>query len=130
MPSDGAISRRAFVAGGIGLAAVGVGAVVARQTRTDTASETEVAVQRPDGLAALGTAYLAAYPDDRQLDGLFTAVPELQGSLSRDDVRAQLPAVARAARQDFTDGDVVVVERWRLGRTEAQAAALLSQLPA
>jgi hypothetical protein len=130
MSDERSIGRRAFVVGGLGLVAAGAGAVAVQRGRLDDTVDPSVIAHRADGLAALGTAYLATYPGDLDLDGLFDAVPPLAGATSRGDVRAALPAVAEAARRDFAEGRVVVVDNWRLARTEARAAALLAGFPA
>ena len=73
------------------------------------------------GARLIGTAYLSAYPAERDAISLLRHLlgpATLQGP---DDFRRRI-AVRR--RQDFVEGDVVLVDGWILARSEARAAAL------
>ena len=73
------------------------------------------------GARLIGTAYLSAYPAERDaislLRHLLGPVP-LQGP---DDLRRR---IAKRRQQDFVQGDVVLVDGWIFAQSEARAAAL------
>jgi len=133
-----AMLRRAFIAT-ITAAATALfagrpsGAAPPRPLHADAARLLEAFRQR-ESAAAVGRAYLATRPEERD-------APRLAGAVSRDlrdggcdpatGDRADLRrAVSGRVRQDFADGRTVTVDGWVLSRTEARLCALAALAPA
>ena len=73
------------------------------------------------GARLIGTAYLSAYPAERDAISLLRHLlgpATLQGP---DDLRRR---ITKRRHQDFVQGDVVLVDGWILAKSEARAAAL------
>ena len=73
------------------------------------------------GARVIGTAYLSAYPAERDAISLLRHLlgpATLQGP---DDLRRR---IAMRRQQDFVQGDIVLVDGWILAKSEARAAAL------
>jgi len=120
------ISRRSFALGAVGSAA----AASTGWRAWDAWIEVPLHERRDDDpLAALGRAFLADHPDERDLDRLRRLVPQARLARTRADVRAVLPRIAAEAEQDFDTHDVSTVGAWRLARIEARAAAMVALLP-
>lgn len=85
----------------------------------------ETLVSGGEGVRRIGAAYLAATPEERDASALFDAILAKRPDLARASrPRALRAAFARAVRHDFAVGDVVVLDGWRLARTEARLCAL------
>ena len=69
------------------------------------------------GIIAVGTAYVAAYPDD-DLPSLLADLPT-----DSDDPIAD---AATTTAEEFAAGDTVVIDGWVLARSEARASALIA----
>lgn len=72
------------------------------------------------GIAAVGEAYLATAPGERDEAVLRAALPP-HGA---DDPEAALAELAPAIAEDFATGRTVVLDGWLLSLTEARVAAL------
>lgn len=144
MSSPRKVSRREAILVGAAVVASGGAAVMLLTDGSDSSDSPSVAGTAPatastrpaptappttlpqvDLVAAVGSAYLAAYPDDADEAGLQAAVPEISGTTKAERLAA-LPMIAERAREDFRDRTTVVVDGWVLARSEAQAAALVS----
>ncbi len=74
----------------------------------------------PVAAAAIGDAYLAEHPKERNPRGLMRAIEQVMGG---GDSFATLDQVVRA---EYVRGDCVQVKRWILSRTEARLYALFA----
>jgi hypothetical protein len=134
--SDDGITRRAALALlGSGAAAVLVGGAAARELLEYDSSNTSGpprdplpdAAARLDGIARVGARYRELVTDEADRAALLAAIPmaeELadEPSALEDEIGARREQI----RSDFATGDVVQVDGWRLSRTEARLAALVS----
>jgi len=122
--SEHEVGRRSviklLVAGGVTVAAVTTG-VVPRGPLAAWAGR--AAPPEPDGVAALGRAYLRRHPGESHATLLLR---ELRGVRSAHPVRPQLPRLTSTIVSDFDAGRVVNVDGWELARTEARAAAAIA----
>ena len=109
-----------LVAGGVTVAAVTTG-VVPRGPLAAWAGR--AAPSQPDGIAALGRAYLRRHPGESHATLLLR---ELPGVRSAHPVRPQLPRLTNTIVSDFDAGRVVNVDGWELAGTEARAAAAIA----
>jgi hypothetical protein len=117
------VGRRTFV-GLLGAGAVaGVAAANGLVVGTPRAGAAPAAGARPDGVEALGNAYLRAYP--READPAFL-LAHLPGIDTTRGVRGQMHKLVPAITRDFAAGRVVTVQGWQLSRTEARAAAAVA----
>jgi hypothetical protein len=73
----------------------------------------------------LGKAYLEAHPAERDqrvlMNALFADLPKPWKSYSEEDLRR---AVFDKVRADFVAGEIVLVRKWTLARSEARLLAL------
>lgn len=70
----------------------------------------------------IGRRYLTLYPEEADVDHLWTALTGLSAPSRSDELRVRL---AKLRQQDFEDGEIAIVDGWILARTEARACALL-----
>jgi hypothetical protein len=70
---------------------------------------------------AVGNRYLALYPAEADRELLRVGVIESAGTPDLKGLRASL---AHRCREDFRNGDTVIVDGWVLARTEARTCAL------
>ncbi len=70
----------------------------------------------------IGHVYLAAYPEDRSLNGLAV---DFMGSNTHYDTGRLRKKIADLRVRDFTIADTIIVEGWILARVEARICALL-----
>jgi hypothetical protein len=76
--------------------------------------------------AAIGDAYLAQHPDDRDAPRLLRRLfgddlAQATAGIGREDLHVRL---RRQLRQDFAEGRTVLVDGWLLAETEARLCAL------
>ena len=85
----------------------------------------ETLVSGGEGVRRIGAAYLVATPEESNASVLFDAILAKRPDLARASrPHALRAAFTRAVRHDFAVGDVVVLDGWRLARTEARLCAL------
>ncbi|MFV2063436.1 MAG: hypothetical protein ACC726_07965 [Chloroflexota bacterium] len=122
------LSRRRFLAGLAVVAGLAVmparvvGAVLERALPLSApAARRPETVAGLDGVDAVGLVYLHQVPDEASS----SALREALGMGPNDDPRARPKRLGRRVARDFERGDVVVIDGWRLARSEARWAALI-----
>jgi hypothetical protein len=70
----------------------------------------------------LGRSYLSLYPEDADVERLWTALVGSRAPAEADRLERRL---AELRRRDFEDGEIAIVDGWVLARTEARACALM-----
>ena len=132
------ISRRALLVGGssiVVLAAIGVRLATSNNSSSDGQTPANAAGPQPAPAAvpagdrvaqiqALGARYRALSSTDTSA----TALQQLPPMTDAADVEAALHRDRDIIRQQYKEGDVVVIDGWRIARREAQLAAQASQL--
>jgi hypothetical protein len=127
--SERGVSRRTVLLGLGGAATAAFVAVAAGVTLGDRDDTADDGGERTSdaSVARVGEAYRAAYPDEDDRALLERELPDLDGARGAE-LEDRLRLLDERVRQDFADGDVVLVDGWLLARTEARAAALVSIL--
>jgi hypothetical protein len=82
------------------------------------------------GAGALGTAYLEGSPDEARPEALVSILLEGVPPPLTADRESLAPRLHERNRRDFETGNVIEVDGWILGRTEARLYALASLLVA
>ena len=122
-PSEtGALSRRAFIGWAVaGVAVVATGAIVVAARDNEGSPDLHARRMHARSLQArikaIGQRYRAVVPADD-----LEALPQFDGTADAD-----FGALASAVKEDFQNGDVVIVDGWVLARTELRAAALFAR---
>ena len=71
----------------------------------------------------IGRRYLSLYPEEADVDRLWTALVGSSAPARTDELKMRL---AQLRQRDFEDGEIAIVDGWILARTEARACALLA----
>ena len=71
----------------------------------------------------IGLRYLSLYPEEADVDRLWTALVGSPAPARTDELKMRL---AQLRQRDFEDGEIAIVDGWILARTEARACALLA----
>ena len=71
----------------------------------------------------IGRRYLTLYPEEADIDHLWTRLAGLSAPSSSDELGVRLE---KLRQQDFEEGEIAIVDGWILARTEARACALLT----
>jgi hypothetical protein len=116
-----------------GLAAVSV-PVAAGTSETPFGEGLSGLFSSPHSAMAIGAAYLREHPSPGQTLESLRAAVLMSLRLSDADLhrlgrRALAGRFRRQVRQDFADGDVVMVEDWMLSRLEVQVCAITCLAP-
>ena len=78
-----------------------------------------------DAAARFGAAYLREHPDERDPDRLLAEIARAVGTVPPGASTVALGEALRSVvSAEFRRGEVVVVQRWMLGRTEARVYAV------
>jgi len=122
------LTRRQLLFGGLGLTVAGVGLHQGATTLRRAAALTSISwiSTRPEELMRLGELYLELHPEEastRRLSGL--VFPDLGPFAWQIDPETARSSFARQVQRDFETGEIVVIDGWRLSRTEARLGALL-----
>jgi hypothetical protein len=128
LAAERGVSRRTVLLGLGGAATAAFVAVAAGVTladRDDSSDDAGGDRTTEESVVRVGEAYRAAYPDEDDQSLLERELPDLDGARGAE-LDARLRLLDERVRQDFADGDVVLVDGWLLSRTEARAAALVS----
>jgi hypothetical protein len=123
------LSRRTILFAAAGAFSLGAPSLVTAATPSAATLLRLRALMRPRTSArALGVAYLAQFPEER--DPIVLArllLPEFalsEAAMARLDNRQLRDRVAARQRADFVQGRIVSLDGWLLSRTEARLAAL------
>ena len=79
----------------------------------------------PENAKVIGVSYLKHYPEHANLELLLDVLGPDLATLATTDSHALLNHIHALQRQDFIDGETVIVNNWILSRTEASMCALL-----
>ncbi len=138
------LSRRRFMRNAL-LAMLAGGSLAACSTQTPTKPETLAPQVRPPAwlrkitgepaaVARLGAAYLAAHPDEANLETLLAKIESAMSSavdthsgVALDDASV-VASLIGVVQDEFARGDVVTVNPWTLSLTEARLYAAASLL--
>lgn len=114
------MTRRRFLHGlVVGAGAVAAGGVLALWRRAgDRHSDADLTAIRH-----IGAVYLRSHPDQRA-DSLRQELPA--GTDLAGDASSGLRHLRDQVRQDYADGEVELLDGWRLSRTALRAAALVA----
>ncbi|MCB1930023.1 MAG: hypothetical protein KDH17_18570 [Rhodocyclaceae bacterium] len=121
-PAD--ISRRRFHAlAGSSLLLLALRAVGASETAASLPSWLSVVDRQ--AVAAIGEAYLAAHPEERDRAELLRRIErEFVARRRAAGAEPAVSALSALVRDEFRDGRVVIVDGWMLSRSEARIYAL------
>jgi hypothetical protein len=120
----------AALAGAGAVSSVGAGVYCARrQPPSSAAARLTLAFSDPAHPAHVGRRYLDAYPNENDTHRLETLIEARFGSLDAVGCRSTAArALADRNLADFRAGNVVRLDGWTMGRTEARVCALTALL--
>lgn len=139
-PGGRRFTRRALlIGGGVTAAGLAAGTWVTACTDDPEDSPSSSPTTPPETIApstarvseiiALGRRYIEIDPEATSTDALERALPDRARALRRPaEIEAALNEQAEVVQREFREQAVVVIDGWRMSRTEANLAALAASM--